>query len=77
MSLEEYRAKKSLTMAKKNFAENKNDVKLYLTLSDFHKNWTEAKVYEILKFLDALHREEEAQERDQTRNALFIIEANM
>ena len=27
-----------ITMAKKNFAENKNDVKPYLTLSNFHKN---------------------------------------
>ena len=32
-------------MAKKNFAENKNYVKPYLTLSNFHRNWTEAKVY--------------------------------
>ena len=35
----------SLTMAKKRFAENKNYVKPYLTLSDFYKKWSEAKVY--------------------------------
>ena len=27
-----------ITMAKKNFAENKNYVKPYLTLSNFHRN---------------------------------------
>ena len=36
---------KLITMAKKDFAENKNYVKPYLTLSDFHKDWTIAKVY--------------------------------
>ena len=34
-----------VTMAKKNFAENKIYVKPYLTLSDFHRNWTDAWVY--------------------------------
>ena len=34
---------RSSTMAKNFFVENKNYVKPYLTLSDFHKNWTEAK----------------------------------
>ena len=39
---------------KKNFAENKNYVKPYLTLFDFHGNWNEAKVYCVDRWVKKL-----------------------